>query len=242
MASYRNEKPKFCRSIEKKMNIINYKWNGYSISKIENDQTTMLISDDIMSELKKMNLSGKNAIDGGCNLGVFSLILSDLVGNFGIVYSFDPQKEILKLAIENAKQNGKNNVSFYNVALSDKSGEVVGFSNIDYESNEYVSSGGIKTEPSLCGQPHCGSIETLAIDDLKLNNIGIIKLDIEGYEQKALDGMWETIDRCKPYMIIELSDGYLGDEGVIDTIEKTKSHGYEVILLSDFNYLCRPIT
>ena len=43
----------------------------------------------------------------------------------------------------------------------------------------------------------------IAIDDLKLNRVDLIKIDIEGMEIQALHGALETIERGKPLMLIE---------------------------------------
>jgi hypothetical protein len=34
-------------------------------------------------------------------------------------------------------------------------------------------------------------------------NVTIIQLDVEGYEHNALEGAKETIERCKPIIIVE---------------------------------------
>jgi FkbM family methyltransferase len=48
-----------------------------------------------------------------------------------------------------------------------------------------------------------GHIPTLLIDDLGLRSCGLICLDIEGYEMKALQGAQATIRACHPVIVIE---------------------------------------
>ncbi len=48
-----------------------------------------------------------------------------------------------------------------------------------------------------------GHIPTLLIDDLGLQSCGLIYLDIEGYEMKALRGAERTIRKCRPAIVIE---------------------------------------
>jgi FkbM family methyltransferase len=220
------------------LDVRTYPWKRFSISKLYGDQITIEVDDDIMAFIKKSKLLGKNVIDGGSNIGVMSLVLSDVVGKKGLVYAFELQPVIYRIAISNHNQNKAANIIQYNKALSNKSGEQVGFTHIDY-SAEILSSVGIKTEPSLSGQEHCGMVETIAIDDLNIENVGLIKLDLEGYEPKALDGMWGTIDKWKPNMIIEISPGYLGN-GANDLIETIKAHGYSLVGNESYNYFCEP--
>lgn len=215
-------------------------WDKYSFFKIKNDQTTVGIYDSMLDELNKIDLKGKNVIDGGCSIGVLSIFFADKVGKDGIVFSFDVQPILCDLIKKNAELNGKTNIEVTNAALSDKTGESVGFTFIDY-GGDYISSGGIKTESSLSGQPHCGEIKTIAIDDLDIQNVGLIKLDIEGSEPKALKGMWNTIDKGKPYLLIELSNGYLYGGQDQEIRREIESHGYKSKDLESYNYFFEPI-
>ncbi len=123
--------------------------------------------------------------------------------------------------------------------MSHYSGGMVGFSGIDYLS-EQVSSTGVRTEPAFGNIEHYDRIRTIALDDLNIPNIGLIKLDLEGNEPQALDGMWKSIDTWRPNMIIELSDGYLGEEKVKQTIQLIETHGYAVTEALHSNYFCEP--
>jgi FkbM family methyltransferase len=228
----------FCWGIKKKMNLVTAKWRWFTIVKIEGDNIAIYINEDLMLFLKSINIKGKEVIDGGCSIGIYALYFSIMIGKAGVVHAFELQHEIAQLAITNAELNKKENIRVYNSALSNVSGELVGFTYINYN-EQSISSVGVKTEQSLKGSPHCGNVETVAIDALKLNNVGLIKLDIEGHEPQALGGMWETIDRCKPYLVVELSPVYLENKQQ-ETIDKIMSHGYSVKELSDFNYVFEP--
>lgn len=216
-----------------------HKWRGIPFLKLAKDNIPTHINYDLADVINKINIKGKNVIDGGSNIGLHSVFFSKCVGEKGTVYAFELQPIIYQLGIGNAELNGVKNIIHHNAALSNKSDDLVGFTYIDYSWDE-VSSGGIRTEPELRGQPHCGEIKTISIDDLNIENVVLIKLDLEGNEPKALDGMWNTIDKWKPYLIIELSIGYLGD-GQQETIDKIVSHGYEVTELGDFNYFFKPL-
>jgi hypothetical protein len=41
------------------------------------------------------------------------------------------------------------------------------------------------------------------LDEYKLRRLDFIKLDIEGMELEALEGASQTIERCRPIMLIE---------------------------------------
>lgn len=61
-------------------------------------------------------------------------------------------------------------------------------------------------EFKILGQP--GEVQMYRIDDLNLDNCGLIHLDIEGYEGEALRGAAETIKKFAPVVITERSNGH----------------------------------
>ncbi len=212
-------------------------WNGFEILKIKEDQLNPMVYEDIMEVLGEISIKGKNVVDGGSNIGVFSLEASRMVGEDGMVYAFELQKEICELSVWNFKINNASNIVAHHRCLSSKSGGRVGLTPIDYD-GELISSVGVKTEIHHIKDDK--RTETIALDNLNLENIGLIKLDLEGHEPYALEGMWGTIDRCKPFMVIELSEGYLGGD-VQRTIDRINSHGYFHRKLSDCDYFFIPV-
>lgn len=74
----------------------------------------------------------------------------------------------------------------------------------------------------------------ITIDSLELNNVGLIKIDVEGMELKVLQGAEKTIRRCRPLIYVESNDprqltrqmGWLGYKQ-FDVFNKTPTYGYE---------------
>jgi FkbM family methyltransferase len=50
-----------------------------------------------------------------------------------------------------------------------------------------------------------GSVKGITLDQLGLDRCGFIKLDLEGYELPAIRGGLETIRRCKPFLMVEIT-------------------------------------
>lgn len=65
-------------------------------------------------------------------------------------------------------------------------------------------------------------VPQIPIDSLKLGNVDLIALDVEGYEKHVLDGARDTLQRCHPRVIMELGEG-----GQIQEI--MESFGYRII-------------
>ena len=88
------------------------------------------------------------------------------------------------------------------VALSDKSGMAtmrvldkdVGRSTIEL-GNDLIDPDGSSVSQLL--------VETKPLDSYMLENVGAIKIDVEGHEMSVLAGAMDTLTRCGPSMIIE---------------------------------------
>ena len=68
-------------------------------------------------------------------------------------------------------------------------------------------------------------IETKKIDDLKLKNIGFIKIDAEGVELKVLKGAKKLIKKYKPNLLIEIEERYIS-EPIEKSLQKILNMGY----------------
>ena len=128
---------------------------------------------------------GDIVLDIGANIGFYTKILSELVGETGKVYAFEPDKKNFSYLQQNA--GNLKNVELINKAVSDKTGMITLYQsdllNVDhktYATEGYTS----KTE-----------IECVAIDDFIPNhNVDFIKIDIQGFEYFAFKGMKEIFN------------------------------------------------
>lgn len=143
--------------------------------------------------LRKYIQKGDTVLDIGANIGFYTKILSQLVGDTGKVYAFEPDKTNYKYLQQNAGH--LKNVIFYNKAVSDKNGVITLYHsdllNVDhktYATKNYTST----TE-----------IECVAIDDVVTGHkVDFIKIDIQGYEYFAFKGMQEVLKKNASLKII----------------------------------------
>ena len=149
-------------------------------------------------------------LDIGANIGNHTLMFNRLRPNVTI-HSFEPVYRNYILLHENTKN--KSNVTTYSIGLGNKfeTAKV-----IQPHSNNH---GGVKVDNE-------NGNETIVIipgDELKLNNVSFIKMDVEGYELNALQGLRDTINKYNPKIWIEDFTG--------EAIEWLKTeHGYEVVM------------
>ena len=67
--------------------------------------------------------SGDVVLDGGANIGHYSILFSKLVGRKGKVYSFEPVPPTFLELEKNLNQSGSKNVESHAFALGEKSGQ-----------------------------------------------------------------------------------------------------------------------
>ncbi len=113
-----------------------------------------------------------------------------------------------KVSLINFKMNRLNNISLYNLAISDKTGETICFQTPDYHATNNF--GGLYLIPPRSSDNQDmkwagrASVETSTIDAFDLD-VDLIKLDIEGMEDKAIQGASDTISRCRPAAFCEMT-------------------------------------
>lgn len=127
-------------------------------------------------------------VQAGGNAGYYVKKYSEL---FKVVYTFEPDP--VNFLCLNANVSSSNVIKFQ-ACLGNKH-ECVGLN---------------KTTPDT-GSTHVhgnGSIPTLTVDDLNLNECNLIHFDIEGYELFALEGSLQTILKFKPIVAFECHDAW----------------------------------
>jgi FkbM family methyltransferase len=181
--------------------------------------------EDLLKESIPYIRKGSIVLDIGANVGAFSLPYS----NYDcIVYSFEPQNYCVNLLKETFKNIP--NVNIFHNAVGNEEKEIeMNPSNPDKEKNIgglSVGKGGEK-------------VKMIKIDNLKLFNISVIKIDVEGYENKVIEGAKETIINNRPFIIFE--SHHINPHGIIEFL---KGLNYECIegkypVLK--NYICKPL-
>ena len=158
-----------------------------------------------MDYVKNINqVKNKNIIDAGGYIGDSAIVFSDYTDKN--IYSFEPFLQNYNLMLKTIELNKKNNIIPVNMALGNENKEISIYSNSD------TASSGISVETK---QSDINSFENkvkmVTLDSyVKENNIevGLIKTDLEGFEQSFLKGAIETIKEQKPVLIISIYHNY----------------------------------
>lgn len=132
----------------------------------------------------------KYAVQAGGNVGVFPARMATMYDH---VFTFEPDLENYRCLRLNC--GGTENIHMFNSALGAEFGRAKVVEPID--------------EPNNCGALQVKATEdptgafVLPIDELGLWGCDLIYLDVEGYEDLALVGAKETIERHRPLIVIE---------------------------------------
>lgn len=144
---------------------------------------------------------GGVVLDVGTYSGVYSLIAARTCGDCE-VYAFDIQGKCIERVKRNAALNGAN-ISTHLVACLDQPGEVDFYF---YEEEDVLSSvasvipAKINTQKSV--------VPATPLDQLLASQsrpVKLVKIDVEGAEQRTLKGFARTIERDRPELIIEVN-------------------------------------
>jgi FkbM family methyltransferase len=188
---------------------------------------------------KKNIKRGDVVLDIGANIGYFSLLFSELVGETGKVYAFEPEKENFSILNKNIQVNNYRNIYTANKGVSDQntSGKIYlsGDNNGDHRVH-------ISDEVRDAQDIDLISIDSYLGD--KETKVDVIKMDIQGAEYQALLGMKEMIQKSPSlFMIMEFWPFGLNSFGVHyqDCLDLLHSYGLKVSYLNDRNGECTPI-
>lgn len=163
-------------------------------------RTGILFEKFIVSYVRQFIDPTKNILDIGANIGVHSVVYSNYLTT-GQVYAFEPQKVVYDILVQNIDINNCSNVTTFNIGLSDTNSTL--FMNAYYDEKQNQGAFSICSETDHTKGIH---IECKKADDLNLQNIGYVKIDVEGHELHTLKGMKNILIQNKPAILIEVHE------------------------------------
>ena len=181
-------------------NGINYKLD---LSSFNNWAIFWEIEVELVAKRKLFSLikEGNNFIDIGAHIGQITLEAARIVGKEGKVFSFEPHPNTFAQFQHNVALNNFNNITECNFGLGDEVGkfyvEVIDENNAGMNRISKNNSSNIAVEVKTLD-------DYLLTTDIK--SLDFIKVDVEGFEYKALKGGEKTLLKWHPILFIELDD------------------------------------
>jgi FkbM family methyltransferase len=172
---------------------------------------------ETVANIRQALFEGATMLDIGAHVGYYTLIGARTVGARGRVIAFEPHPRNHETLLYNTRAN--NNVTIQNIALAEEEGTA--------QLHDYLmmsASGSLHYDEALRDvqqaqmnesdfaprgrdfQPRIYEVRTAPVDDvlasLDVQNVDVIKMDIEGAEMGALRGMRATIVRSPRITLI----------------------------------------
>lgn len=139
---------------------------------------------------------GDYVVDCGAFVGDHSVAYRKAVGPTGFVWAFEPNPEAAQCLQHNMRKYG--NVSVKQCGVGHKS-ETVGL----------ITGPNAGASHLVAGQ----GIDIVALDDLQLQRVNLIKMDVEGFELQALKGARQLLHNFHPKLVLEINRGALMQNG-----------------------------
>jgi FkbM family methyltransferase len=174
--------------------------------------------------LRRVLRPGTNFVDVGANIGFFSVVASRLVGAEGRVFAVEPYPYNVKLLLANLALNRCRNVEVFPFAAA-SAPQVFCY-------DDSAGNSGQILEPSEMARLDDCLVSAMPLDRLIPGDcsIQVVKMDVEGAEYLALQGMKKTCSAHRPLLISEIAADFLRD------VSKASLTEYLMALLVDEGY------
>lgn len=126
------------------------------------------------------------AIDVGAHVGIFSRRMTD---DFSLVHAFEPDSHNYACLVRNV-------TSWTLKATYGAAGAQRGMGSVRVDAISNTGARGFESSA-------IGSVPMYAIDEFKYENLGLVKIDTEGFEHRVIVGALETLKIHKPVLIVE---------------------------------------
>lgn len=160
-----------------------------------------------LEAVRKHVVPGTTALDVGAHIGSITVPMARAVGPRGRVYAFEPQKKVFRELVHNLRLNGLAQATALRFAAGAKDEVIHMAPEAEHDGQTAVGAGG-------------DEVELRTIDGFGFGDVSLVKIDVEGFEAEVLKGAAETIRRCRPVLIIEITRAHHYDE--LDAKEKAR--------------------
>ena len=157
---------------------------------------------------------GSTFVDIGANVGWYTVLVSKIKKNQCNIVAFEPSEDKCQLLRENCYLNEIANVTILAQAVSDHDGVVDFYLNPENCGDHSVS----PLTYQRCFVPDHRLADPITVpcitldsyfDDDSFSQVGLIKMDIQGHEPRALYGCMQRLQKHQPPMIIEYSPAHI---------------------------------
>ena len=216
----------------------------------------------VVRNIQEYVVPGSVALDVGAYIGTHALLMGRLAGPEGHVYAFEPQRKAYRELRRNIELNGLSNVTALRYAVGAQTRivemnwpEEVSLIGLAAD-GERENMGRIPGESGLSVGAGGDRAELRPLDSFGFENVSLLKIDVEGFEDEVLAGAERLIRESKPVILIEILGGksYPGAptrgfhppatpqdlQRIHATWRRIEAFGYSVRPVLDYDYIALP--
>jgi len=184
---------------------------------------------DLLAALRDNN-EIVHIFDVGANIGYFTLIAANVLGSTGQIYAFEPGPNNIRQLKQNIELNNYSQIDIEQIAIGAEQStmelQLIGDSDIHQM---------VEVNPSTDGETIEVDVRTLDefVDSqaVPADEPIVIKMDIEGYEGAAFEGMTDLLESDRPmYILVEIHP--VDDSPREDILDALQTHGFELGMVS----------
>jgi FkbM family methyltransferase len=158
------------------------------------------------------------AVDAGANVGLYTYWIATTARH---VHAFEPQPKVFR----QLKAASPRNVTPHNVALSETPGRAT--LHIPETGNGEASLRDLDSTRAIAEV----SVELRTLDSYAFDDLGFLKVDVEGHEESLLLGAAESVQRHMPVVFMEIEERH-NPGGIQRVVQRLGDWGYR-----DFSYM-----
>jgi FkbM family methyltransferase len=171
---------------------------------------------------------GAHVVDIGAHVGYMTLLAAARVGPDGSVLAIEAHPGNVALLRENITQNGLTQAEAIHGAAWRRSGETLALTVSPDNSGDHRV---FRRE----GATETIEVPSVALDDLLADDqcIDVVKIDAQGTDHVAVEGMQRTLARCRPVMLVEFWPPGIEEfgDGPADVLGFYRGLGYDIAML-----------
>ena len=185
----------------------------------------------IEAYLRRWCVPGSVAVDVGANCGYFSALLCNLVGSDGEVHAFEPAAHMVAALEKTRDANGYSQLRIHHAAAGETPAERVTL-HVDL-----INAGGNQVLPDgfkvlVEGRFILVDCPVVTLDEALRDRpkpVGVMKIDVEGFELSVLRGAREIVGRDRPAMCVEFAPENMTRKGADpkELVQMLLDAGYE---------------
>lgn len=182
-------------------------------------------------------------LDVGANIGYYTLLTSEIFGDDTEILAFEPDPRNIKVLKANIGLHGlEERVSVEQVAVGDENDTVElalsswnpGLNQVPLD--DIPDSQRTKFDDRIEVESH--TIDSILEErDVDGGAVDVVRIDVEGYEQRVLRGMQSLLDAGRPKLLfVEVHEPQLREGGEFDTlISLLDNYEFKILSASDGN-------